>query len=164
MDKNKSHQWNFAFDAMPILFHSQTDSFMKFLDKDGVKFLKFWWDHVGDKLEESRRVSAAGLTFDCEDIDKKTRLAIITLPSPRADGEAYFLGMVARPERRFAMVRLYTSDCYVLFRDDSVNQPHRTTLAYLTPQAHVRPRGVGLTPTLQEFRRVIKYRLEKKKK
>ncbi len=164
MDKTKSQQWNFAFDALPILFHSQTDTFMKYLEKDGIKFLQFWWDHVGDKLEESKRTGSGGLAFETERIDSKTRLVIITLPSPRADGEAYFLGLVARPERRFSLVRFYTSDCYVLYRDDGVNQQHRTSLAFLTPQAHLRPRGIGLNPTKLDFKRIIKTRLEKKKK
>lgn len=163
MDKNKSQQWNFAFDAIPIIFHSQTDNFMKYLDKDGVKFLQFWWDHVGDKLEESKRVSSAGLNFEVERIDKKTSLVIINLPSPKVDGEAYFIGLIARPERRFAMVRFYTSDAYVLYRDDAVDQPHHTSFAYLTAQASIRPRGIGLNPTKPDFKRILKSKLEKKK-
>ena len=77
MDKTKSHQWNFAFDAIPILFHSQTDSFMKYLEKDGIKFLQFWWDHVGDKMDEEKRVSSGGLTFETERIDKKTQQQLL---------------------------------------------------------------------------------------
>jgi len=60
MDKKKSLQYNFAFEAIPIIFHSQTTEFMRLLEKDGVEFLKFWWNHVGDQVEESKRVMPAG--------------------------------------------------------------------------------------------------------
>jgi len=164
MDKSKSHNWNFAFEALPIIFHSQTNGFMKYIDQDGVKFLQFWWNHVGDKLPEEKRVNPHSLTFEVEEIDKNNRLVFITLPSPKEDGDAYFLACLARPERRFAMVRLYNSRMFVLFRDDHVDQPHRTNFGELTPQAHFRPRGVGLIPTKQDFKRIVKQKIAGKKK
>jgi hypothetical protein len=164
MDKNKSQNWNYAFDAMPILFHSQTNNFMKYLDKDGLKFLQFWWNHVGDKLPEEKRISPNGLTFEIDEIDKNTRMVIITLPSPKEDGDVYFLGCIARPEKRFAMVRLPTSRMFVLFRDDHVDQPHRTNFGELTPQARCRPRGIGLNPTKQDFKRIVKQKITAQKK
>jgi hypothetical protein len=164
MDKKKSHQWNFAMEAMPILFHSQTNGFMKYIDKDGVEFLKFWWNHVGDQLDESKRVSPAGLTFDVEQIDPKTRLVTITLPTPKEDGDPYFLGMVARPERRFSLVRIPNTNVFVLKRADSIGQAHLTSFGELTPRALYRERGIGLAPVKQDFKRIVKKRLEPKKK
>lgn len=163
MDNKKSHQWNFVFEVMPALFHSQTDSFMKYLDTDGAKFLKFWWDHMGDRLPAEKRVSAAGLTFEKDDIDSKTRLIIITLPSPKEDGDVYFIGLIPKPERRFAMVRFYNSHMFVLIRKDDVNQPHRTSFGEVTPKGNYHERGIGLNPTKQDFKRVIRNRLERKK-
>ncbi len=163
MDKNKSHQWNFVFEALPALFHSQTDSFVKYLDKDGVKFLKFWWDHMGDKLPAEKRVTAAGLTFEKDDLNPKTRLITITLPSPREDGDTYFIGLIPRPERRFAVVKLYNSSMFVLIRKDDVNLPNHTSFGEVTPKGNYRERGIGLKPTKQDFKRIIKNRVEKKK-
>ena len=163
MEKNKSQQWNFVFDALPALFHSQTDSFVKYLEKDGVKFLKFWWDHMGDKLPPESRVTAGGLTFEKEDLNAKTQLITITLPSPREDGDAYFIGLIPRPERRFAIVKFYNSSMFVLIRKDDVNQPNRTSFGEVTPKGNYRERGIGLKPTKQDFKRIIKNRVEKKK-
>lgn len=163
MDKSKSQHYNFTFEALPSIFFSQTNEFVKYLDRDGVKFLKFWWDHVGDKMPEEKRVSSAGLTFDVEEIDEKNRLIIVILPSPREDGEAYFIGMVPKPERRFAMVRLHNSHMFVLRRDDHVDQPNHTSFGILTPNAQYRERGIGLKPTKQDFKRIVKLKLERKK-
>lgn len=163
MDKNKSHQWNFVFEVLPALFHSQTDSFVKYLDKDGVKFLKFWWDHMGDRLPAEKRVTAAGLTFEEEDLNEKTKLITIILPSPREDGDAYFVGLIPKPERRFAIVRFYNSNMFVLIRKDDVTQPNHTSFGEVTPRGNYRERGVGVKPTKQDFKRIIKNRVEKKK-
>lgn len=163
MDKTKSQHYNFVFEALPSLFFSQTNEFIKYLDKDGAKFLKFWWDHVGDKMPEEKRVSSAGLTYEIEDIDEKNRLITVILPSPKNDQEAYFVGMIPKPERRFAMVRLHNSHMFVLRRDDHVNQPHRTSFGILTPNSIYRERGIGLNPTKQDFKRIVKSKVERKK-
>jgi hypothetical protein len=163
MEKNRSHQFNFVFDVMPALFHSQTDGFQKFIDKDGVKFLKFYWDHLGDQLPEEKRTSSAGLTVEIDQLNKKTRLITITLPSPKEDGEVYFVGCIPRPERRFAFVRFYTSTMYVLCRSDKVNHAHRTSFGEVTPRGNYRETGVGLNPTKADFKRIIKNKLERKK-
>lgn len=164
MDNKRSLQYNFAMEAMPIMFHSQTSQFMKYLEKDGLKFLQFWWNHVGDRMPEEKRVSPAGMTYEIEVIDNKTKLVVITLPTPKEDKDPYFLGFVARPERRFFWVRLPTTEGYVLIRDDGVNQPHKTSFGYLTPSGMFRPRGVGLNPTKQDFKRIVKSKMNNKTK
>ena len=40
MNKNKSLQYNYGFEAIPVLFHSQTSDFKNYLEKDGVEFLE----------------------------------------------------------------------------------------------------------------------------
>ena len=163
MDKKKSCQYNFGMEALPILFHSQTNQFMKYLEKDGNEFLKFWWDHVGDQLPEEKRVSPAGLSFDVEKIDAKTKLVIITLPTPKEDRDPYFLGFVAKPEKRILWVRLPTTLGFALIRDDSVNEQHKTSYGFLTPNGMFRPRGVGLNPTKLDFKRAVKSKIAAKK-
>jgi hypothetical protein len=107
MDKTKSQAYNFTFEAIPILFHSQTNDFMKHLEKDGIKFLRFWWDHVGDKMGESQRIPWRGLEFSVEEVDATTKLVWITLPKPVNDEEAY-LGALAE----------YQGFCSAAFRCD----------------------------------------------
>ncbi len=164
MDKKKSQNWNFTFEALPILFHSQTNEFIKFIRKDGVKFLQFWWNHVGDKLPEEKRMTPTSMAVELEEIDKNTQLVFITLPSPREDGDAYFVACLAKPEKRFSIVRLPNSRMFVLYRDDKVDQPHRTNFGELTPRARFRPLGVGLNPTKQDFKRIVKQKIAGKVK
>jgi len=90
MEKNKSLQYNYGMEAIPVLFHSQTNQFVKYIEKDGIKFLQFWWNHVGDRLPEDKRVTPAGLTFEVEQLDSKTKLIIITLPTPKENEDPYF--------------------------------------------------------------------------
>ncbi len=163
MEKNKSLPYNFALDAIPILFHSQTTEFIKYLEKDGAKFLQFWWNHVGDQLPEAKRIAPAGLTFEIKSVDEKTKMVIITMPTPREDRDPYFVGLIARPERRLLWVRLPTSEAYALIRDDQCDQPHKTSLGYLTPRGMFRPRGIGLNPTKQDFERIVKSMSNKQK-
>jgi hypothetical protein len=164
MDKKLSQQNNFGLDAIPILFHSTPTKFVELLEKDGMKFLTFWWNHVGDRLPEDKRVSPAGMTFDIEQLDKKTKLIIISLPTPKADQDPIFLGFVAKPERRLLWVRMPTSLGFALIRDDGVNEQNRTSFGFLTPNGHFRPRGIGLKPTKLDFKKQIIARLAAGKK
>ena len=150
-------------EALPILFHSQTNQFMKYLEKDGVKFLQFWWNHVGDRMPEEKRVSPAGLAFEVEQLDAKRKLVTITLPTPKEDRDPYFLGFVAKPERRVLWVRLPTTLGFALVRDDGVKETHKTNFGFVTPHGLFRPRGVGLNPTKQDFKRLVKSKITDKK-
>lgn len=163
MEKNKSLHYNFGMEALPVLFHSQTNQFMKYLDKDGVKFLQFWWNHVGDRLPQEKRLSSGGLAYEIEQLDAKTKLVIITLPTPKENEEPYFLGFIAKPERRFFWIRLPTTTAFALIRDDSCKEQHKTSFGYLTPSGNFRLRGVGLNPTKQDFKRHVKSRIQDKK-
>ena len=163
MDKNKSIQYNFGMEAIPVLFHSQTNHFMKYLEKDGMKFLQFWWNHVGDRLPEEKRLTSAGMTYQIEQIDKKTKLVIISFPTPKENEDPYFLGLIAKPERRILWVRLPTSTAFGLVRDDQVKDQYKTNFGYLTPSGNFRPRVIGLNPTKKDFKRlVMKYITNKK--
>jgi hypothetical protein len=163
MDKDKDLAYNYAFEAIPILFHSQTSGFIKYLEKDGVDFLKFWWNHVGDQTEESKRVSPSGLTYEVEQYNPKTQIVYITLPSPKEDGDPIFLACIARPERRFAWVRIPNTEVYVLSRYDGCKETYKTAFGFLSPRAIYRELGVGLNPTKADFKRIVKMKIEKKK-
>lgn len=163
MEKNKSLPYNFAMEAIPVLFHSQTNNFMKYIEKDGMKFLQFWWNHVGDRLPEEKRITFAGVTFSIEQIDKKTKLVIITMPTPRENEEAYFIGLIAKPERRILWVRIPTATAFGLVRDDNCKEQYKTNFGYLTPSGNFRPRVMGLNPTKKDFKKLIlKYISQKK--
>lgn len=162
MEKTRSQHYNYSFEAIPILFHSQTDGFMKYLEKDGVKFLRFWWDHVGDKLEEAQRVPWRGLDFEIEVLDGKRKLVWIILPKPSHDEEAYFLGLLASPEQRFAWVRLPNTRVFVLRRWDNLPEPPRTLFGELTPRALFRKLGEGIEPNKEAFKEAVRRTVRRK--
>jgi hypothetical protein len=163
MEKNRSLQCNYSFEALPILFHSQTSGFMKYLEKDGVNFLKFWWNHVGDQLEEGKRALPTGLTFEVDIHDERTKIIYITLPTPKEDGDGIFLAFVARPERRFAWVRIPNTEAYILSRYDDSKTLNKTAFGLLSPRAIYRQLGEGLSPNKADFKRIVKNKVEKKK-
>jgi hypothetical protein len=163
MEKNKSLAYNYAFEAMPLLFHGQTTGFMQYLNKDGVDFLKFWWNHVGDQLVESKRVNPAGLSYEIDIYDKNTQIVYITLPSPKEDGDPIFFGCVARPERRFSFVRIPNTAFFILTRYDGCSTQYKTAFGELSPRAIYHEIGIGVNPTKSEFKRIVLAQLDKKK-
>jgi len=155
MNKNKSLQYNYGFEAIPILFHTQTTDFKNYLEKDGVEFLKFWWDHLSEQMEEAKFTSTEGFSYEYEKHDKNIDLFLIALPTPREDGDPFFLACVARPERRFAWVRLPSTDFYVLSRYDGSSAKNKTAFGEVSPRGLYRDIGIGLNPTMSDFRRIV---------
>lgn len=155
MNINKSHQYNYGFEVIPILFHSQTSDFKSYLEKDGVEFLKFWWNHVGNQMGEAKFTSSDGISYEYEQHDKKIDLFLITLPTSREDGDPIFLACVSRPERRFSWVRLPSTDFYVLSRYDGSNAKNKTAFGEVSPRGLYRDIGIGLNPTISDFKRIV---------
>lgn len=93
----KTQHYLFAAEAIPILFHNQPQQVIGYLNKDGVKFLKFWWKHVADKVEPALRSEPKGLGFQVRDLPKDRKIALITLPQPQHEGEPYFMALVTPP-------------------------------------------------------------------
>jgi len=90
--------------VLPQLFHGTPAQFMKYLERDGTKFLLFYWDQARQKQPQALRTSSFGLNFRLYTFEPRTTLVLVTLPEPAADGEAYFSALVYRPERRILLV------------------------------------------------------------
>jgi len=149
MDRAKSQAINFAFEVVPMMFHSQTTDFITYLDRDGLKFLEFWWNYIGEQLNEDQRCSFEGMDYRLVDVENKQTMIIISLPSPHDDGEAYFLVLLAKPEKRFAWVRLPNTRVLVLIRKDAPESPEGTELGEITPRGNYVRIRKGPAPTLQ---------------
>lgn len=93
----KTHSYRFAFEAINTLFQRNTKEFNLFLERDGIKFLKFWWDRVGNDVPEEERREARGLAFTHRNLDDGRRVTLITCPTPIAEPEAYFLALIPKP-------------------------------------------------------------------
>jgi hypothetical protein len=151
MDPQKSHSYNFSLEAVPIMFLSQTGDFMKYLERDGLKFLEFWWNHIGEKLPESSRAPFTGINFQILPVDANSQAVIITLPPPATEGEFAFLGLIRRPDRRFAWVKLPTCRAIGMVRKTGEFYPNGTQVGDLTAQGHFVPFAAGPEPTLEKF-------------
>lgn len=155
MDKSKSQQYNFAYEALPTLYHGQTDQFIKFIEKDGLKFLKFWWDHVGESYEAENRISSEGLRLKVIEVGKKNHLIHVTLPVPIHPQDPYLVCMAGSAERRFFLVRLPTTRLFTLELGENFDKK-QTQYYEITPRLRKIPMGEASEATPDEFIKMIR--------
>ncbi len=135
MDKKKSQHYNFSHEAMPVLFHSNPDNFFKYIEKDGVKFLKFYWQHLETNLRVEILSSSAGLSYTTKMINNKIKVVFITLPEPKAIGEAYNLLMVRFPQKLSLFKVGFTRVLSLEYEGEADDGTKLTGVYELTPRA-----------------------------
>lgn len=114
MDKKRSQHFNYTFESLPTIFHSQTENFFKYLEKDGLKFLEFWWDHMSVRLNQEESDSFEGVSYEIKEIpEKKSTLVLLKLPDPKNLFECYFMAFLKEPQKRWP-VRLPNTRVFVL--------------------------------------------------
>lgn len=161
MDKKKSQHYNYTHEAVPVLFHSQYDGMLKYLERDRTKFLEFWWKHIGDQIpDKSLCRSPKGLNFEVRSYEGEKKILLVTLPEPERVGESYFLAGIKFPVKRIPMMKLPSSRVIVLDKAQDDEGRDCTWLSYVTPQARIVPIGYGpkadLDLFLQEVRKIMK--------
>jgi hypothetical protein len=95
----KTQQMIFESEVLPSLFHSTPDQFFHYLERDGTKFLNFYWHEAGEKIDPSLHNDAFGLSFLVRKPTNRTNIALISLPEPCKELEAYFVALIHRPLR-----------------------------------------------------------------
>jgi hypothetical protein len=95
----KTQQKIFESEVLPSLFHSTPEHFFHYLERDGLKFLNFYWHAAGEKLDAALHSQPFGLTYLVRRPTNRTTIALITLPEPCKDLEAYFVALIFRPLR-----------------------------------------------------------------
>jgi hypothetical protein len=154
MDKNKSQAFNFAYEVVPVMFHTQTTDFITYLKKDGLQFLQFWWEYIADKVNEGQERSFEGMDYTIIQPDKNNTLVIISLPKTQEEGEVIYLLLHAKPERRFAWVKLPNTRVIALINKEAPENPEGTELGDITPRgAYVRLRK-GPVPTVENMTKI----------
>lgn len=94
----------FCARVLPSLFHATPNQCLGFLNRDGTKFLRFYWGEAGKGLPEALRRDAFGLNYVIRQPAALTAVALISLPQPQAAGESYFSALIYRPNRRLWFV------------------------------------------------------------
>ena len=82
------------------------EAFLNLLNRDGTRFLYFYWAEAAKKLPEAQRTDPFGLNYVIRKPGPRPDfiLALITLPQPAESGEAYYSALAYRPWRRLLLV------------------------------------------------------------
>ncbi len=160
MPKRDSQHFTFAYKAIPILFHNQTKDFLTHLEKDGIKFLNFYWDYVATETDEEGKSSSSGMAFEIRQIEGGKKMVLITLPHPRKPPEAYFLALITAPPQRSLLP--WRNNCRVFGLESREEGTH---LCEVTPRrAVVVDQGIGPRPVLGEFYQAVNRIINKRNK
>lgn len=156
MDFKKNQHYNYTREALPTLFHSQTSGFMTYLEQDGLKFLEFWWNHVGKRLDDSLLVPFKGVTFEIHDVpERKSKVYLVKLPPVQNYGEVHMMAFIKVPEKRMPMVRWPSTRIVALEHVEYSKSESGTMLVEVTPRARFVPVGPGPKPVFPAFYQAV---------
>lgn len=151
MDKKRSQHFNFAFESLPIIFHSQTNDFFAYLERDGSQFLEFWWDHIGMRLDDDKLVNFEGTVYEVREIEeKKSTIILVTLPAPKNMYEVYMMALVRLPKKRWP-IRIPNTRVYVLEKVPGEKSTSGTMIGEITPRSRFIRLHEGPQPDLEAF-------------
>jgi hypothetical protein len=163
MAKTNQHE-QYSYEIIPLLFHNETRDFFGYLQRDGVKFLKFWWDRAGVNLDESLRSTSDGIDFEIRQIPDGREAVLLTLPTPKKSPEAYYLIMVDRPAKHSIFSWRNLGRVFALSRSVDEHGTPNTKIAELTKTARYVEVKKGPQPSLNLFYKSVCEMLEDKKK
>lgn len=163
MSQSKNQHVTFIYEALPSLFHNQTNDFLHFIRQDGEKFLQFWWEQVGKNVGPENQTPGSGPKFELRELQDKTILILVTMPQPRAAGEAYFAALIYRPRRGFLLVRKPMTRIIVLEHTLNADGQPRTVLGECISASKYRKIKPGPEPTPEAFYEAVWEMLAKMK-
>lgn len=99
MVREKTQSQAFVNEALPELFHRNPDTFVRLLERDGTRLLRFYWEEAGKRVKPENLRDAFGLNYLTYHPNQRTTIYLIILPEPKSCGEAYFVALVYRPYR-----------------------------------------------------------------
>ncbi len=147
---DKTQSQAFVNDALPELFHRNPDIFVRLLERDGTRLLRFYWDEAGKRVGSAGLRDAFGLNYLTYQPNRRTTIYLITLPEPKSFGESYFVALVYRPYR----VLILSSDVsgvYSLERIPSEKGGEDTLLVEWTKRLHRIEIRKGIPPEKGAF-------------
>ena len=150
MKQTKSYLQTFVYEALPALFHNQTQDFIDFLNRDGMNFLQFWWDKIGEKFDESERMDSKGLAYDIKELENGAAIVLLTLPS-QAKPEIYFMALFQPKQKKTFFKWENFPRVFCLMHDINQNRDTATTLIEVTSRGKRVPVCPGPLPSLNAF-------------
>ncbi len=157
----RDQQTDFVSQALTDLFHTSPEEFLFLLNRDGTKFLRFYWDQVGKRLPSSQLVPAFGLNYDFRSPRKDTAVALITLPKPKREPEVYFVALVHRPNRVTPIFRISDTTMVIAleYRTDEMGNDS-TLLVEWTRRFERESLNLSPEPTLDAFYEAVLHEIE----
>ncbi|MBL4688927.1 MAG: hypothetical protein JKY37_30330 [Nannocystaceae bacterium] len=99
----------YAHRGLPHTFLRNPPGIMEILaSADALRFLQGMWDVVQAELPEPDRVASLGLGIEVFSIEADAHAAVVTMPTPKREFEAFFVGLVARLEGDEAFARVFS--------------------------------------------------------
>jgi hypothetical protein len=165
LDIRRSQHYNYTHETIPIVWHRQNADFLKYIDKDGISFLRFWWKHLENALGVQILSSSEGLGYQVKTVPDKNKeevkIILLTLPKPETVGEVFYMILVKIPESRvflarFFLLKLPTTRVFSLeLEGQNEDGSARTGIYELTPRARNIRMKTGTEPVLDTFYKEI---------
>jgi hypothetical protein len=156
MSQERTHQIVYFETALPSVFHQSPEEFLFYLERDGNKFLQFYWEQVGKSFSASGRGDAYGLNYFVRKPDKNVSIVVVLLPSPREAGEAYYEAFVYRPRRITPILRISDMTAVFALTMTSENgEAARTAIVERTRKDQSIEHGAGTQPVVEDFYQAV---------
>ncbi len=151
----------FCVKVLPSLFHGTPNQCLGFLNRDGTKFLRFYWDEAGKGLPEHLRRDTFGLNYVIREPAAYTAIALISLPQPQIEGESYFSALIYRPNRRLWFVSDMTKVINLEMTPSDDPSRLATRLVEITPRLEREVLSKeSVEPRLEEFYQALLRQLD----
>jgi hypothetical protein len=93
----RPQHYMYAHRVLPSLFFQDPERFLEILKKEGIPFLRFFWDKLGSSLDAGDTHPMHGVNYETRVLENGTVITLIELPKPEHVTEAYFVALVFRP-------------------------------------------------------------------
>jgi hypothetical protein len=152
MATEQSQQIVFFEDVLPSVFHEAPGDFLFYLERDGNKFLRFYWDRAGKNFTEPNRAEALGLNYVIHKPQNDVTIALVLMPMPQAVGEAYYEAFIYRPRRVTPILRISDmTSVFALIMVAGENDTHKTAIIERTRKETTLEHGEGPAPVVENF-------------
>jgi hypothetical protein len=152
MSEERSHQCVFFETALPVVFHQTPEDFLFYLERDGNKFLQFYWEQAGKSISPAERADAYGLNYIVRKPKNNVTIAIVLLPAPQKVGEAYYEVFIYRPLRVTPILRISdVTSVFALTKASDDGEKNKTTIIERTRKEQSIDHGMGTEPVVEDF-------------
>jgi hypothetical protein len=151
-----TQQAEFAFRTLPDLFHQDPDQFIQLLERNGNRFLNFYWDEAGKRINQTEKVVPYGIDYAMQHPNSLLQAAWITFPDPTRIGEAWLGAFIFRPTRVTMIPGVNdVARVLVLMNTSDVPGENKTSLVQITRRLEFFEVGKDILPDKIAFHSAV---------